>query len=84
MQSDRSCWEAWARNLQRWGVQEIVAALLDGAGPLTILLAQIVYFSQPFLRGAMPGDRLQALANLFEDPAESRSFATFLREGRSA
>ena len=84
MQPDRTCWEEWARNLQRWGVHEIVAALLDAAGPLSIFLAQMVYVGQPFLRGVMPGDRLKALADLFEDPAESRSFATFLREERIA
>lgn len=80
MQSDRSSWEAWARNLQRWGVQEIVAALLEAAGPLTLFLAQIVYAGQPFLRGVFPGQRLDALAHIFEDPQESRRFAAFIRE----
>ena len=84
MQPDRTCWEGWARNLQRWGVNDIAAALLEAAGPLTIFLAQLVYVGQPFLRGVLPADRLQALALLFEDPAESRSFANFLREERIA
>jgi hypothetical protein len=84
MQPDRSCWEGWARTLQRWGVHEIVAALLESAGPLTILLAQFVYVGQPFLRGTYSGERLQALAKMFEDPQESRSFAIFLREDRIA
>ena len=84
MQSDRSFWEGWARTLQRWGLDEIVSALLEASGPLTIFLAQIVYTGQPFLRGLVPGERLRALAELFEDPEESRSFANFLREERVA
>ena len=84
MLTDRSSWEAWARNLQRWGMREFAAALLDAAGPITILLAQLIYFGQPLMRGIIPGDRMQALARLFDNPEESRSFATFLREERIA
>jgi hypothetical protein len=84
MLPDRSSWEAWARNLQRWGVREFVAALLDAAGPITILLAQLIYVGQPLMQGIIPGDRMQALARLFDNPEESRSFATFLREERIA
>jgi hypothetical protein len=65
-------------------VHEIAAALLEASGPLTIFFAQVVYAGQPLLRGAFPGERLQALAQLFEDPEESRSFANFLREERVA
>ncbi len=83
MQPDRSFWPEWARLLQRWGLKDITAALLESAGPLTILLAQLVYISQPLLRGVIPGSRLQALALLFEDQEESRSFAYFLREENS-
>jgi hypothetical protein len=83
MLSDRSSWEAWARNLQRWGLREFVAAFLDAAGPMTILLAQVIYFGQPLVRGMAPGDGMQALARLLDSPGESRSFATFLREERT-
>jgi hypothetical protein len=84
MQPDRSYWVGWARSLQRLGLQEIVAALLEAAGPMTILFAQAVYVGQPLLRGAVSGERLQALARMFEDPQESRTFANFLREERVA
>ncbi len=84
MQPDRSFWDEWALNLQRLGLREIAASLLDAAGPLTIFLAQAVYIGQPFLRGTLPGDRLQSLAHLFENPDESRLFVEFLREERIA
>lgn len=80
MHLDRSFWNEWALNLQHWGMREIAASLLEAAGPLTIILAQAVYIGQPFLHQTIPGDRLQALAHLFENPDESRSFANFLRE----
>jgi hypothetical protein len=84
MQPDRSYWPEWARTLQRWGLNEFVAALLEAAGPLSIFLAQAVYLGEPLLSGIVSGSRLQALAGLFEDQEESRSFATYLREENSA
>jgi hypothetical protein len=83
MQPDRAYWPEWAQTLQRWGLGEFVAALLEAAGPLNFFLAQAVYIGQPFLRGALPDDRLQALSELFEDQEESRSFAHYLREDHS-
>jgi hypothetical protein len=83
MQPDRAYWPEWAQTLQRWGLSEFVADILEAAGPLTIFLAQAVYLGQPFLRGALPGGRLQALSGIFEDQNVSRSFAHYLREDHS-
>ncbi len=73
-------WAGWARFLQRFGLQQPAAALLEAAGPLSWFLAQMVYLGQPFLDGSRSGGQWQALAGLLESQAESRSFATFLRE----
>ncbi len=54
--------------------------LLETSGPVSFLLAQVVYAGQPFLRQMMPGNQSDALADLFEDHGESRLFAAFLRE----
>ncbi len=83
MQKERSFWPEWARFLQQSGLSEIVAALLEAAGPLNILLAQMVQAGQPLLSQVIAQERLQALVTLFEDQEESRSFATFIREERS-
>ena len=84
MQPERKWWPEWARFLHLWGLDNVAAVLLETAGPLTIILAQLVYFSQPFIgQGQAPG-RLQALAGLFEDQEESRSFAIYLREEKPA
>jgi len=50
---------------------------LDAAGPLSILAAQLIYLSQPWVG---QNNSLQAFAHLLENKEESRSFAAFLRE----
>ncbi len=83
MQKDRSFWPEWARILHQLGLSEMVAALLDAAGPLNVFLAQLVFAGQPFLSQVVSQERLDALAGLFEDQEEARSFAAFIREESS-
>ena len=83
MQKDRSFWPEWAHILQQWGLSEMVAALLEAAGPLNVILAQAVFAGQPFLNQVVSHERLEALAGLFEDQEETRSFAAFIREESS-
>jgi hypothetical protein len=83
MQKDRSFWPEWAHFLRKSGLNEIVAAVLDAGGPVNLFLAQIVYAGQPFLNRVVPGERLEAMAGLFEDQEESRLFAAFIREESS-
>jgi hypothetical protein len=80
MPKDRSFWPEWARILQHWGVSDLVAVLLEAAGPLHIFLAQAVHAGRPFFGQNIPDERFNALASLFENQEESRSFAAFLRE----
>lgn len=58
-----------------------MAALLEAAGPLSLLGAQFVYFGQPFLNFALPEDHIIALANLLENENQAQSFAALLKEG---
>lgn len=80
MQADRDLWPEWAGFLQRWGLRDIAVVLLDAAGPLSFLGAQLIYFGQPFFNRSAPQRNLAALAALFEDQSEMKSFAAFLRE----
>jgi hypothetical protein len=80
--AERSFWESWAGTIQRWGLRESAAALLEAAGPLSLIAAQLMYFSQPLVRSSARADQWNALANLLEEPEERRSFAAYLREGR--
>lgn len=80
MQADRDLWPEWARFLQHWGLRDVAVILLDAAGPLSILGAQLIYIGQPFFGQSASRRNLAALAALFEDQSEMKSFAAFLRE----
>jgi hypothetical protein len=73
-------WQNWASFLQRWGLLAPASVILEAAGPLTTILAQLVYFGQPLFSRPVPESQWQALAEMLENQAESRSFAAFLRE----
>ncbi|MFH1635279.1 MAG: hypothetical protein ABIG63_14905 [Chloroflexota bacterium] len=84
MKEDKHIWQVWADLLCRWGVQDIVAALLEATGPLNLLGAQAVYLGQPLLNQILPAGHLDALANLLEDPEEIQAFSSFLRQKSKA
>ena len=71
----RSEWSKWAESLHRLRLDGFAAWLLEAGGPLTILGAQAVYLSQPFLGGK----KLDALAHMLEEDKESQAFARYLR-----
>ncbi len=47
---------------------------------MTLLGAQVLYFSQPFFMGLDRQNHLHALANLLEDRSETQAFICYLRE----
>lgn len=80
MHAGQSQWQQWAHFLQRYSLRAFVADLIDSAGPANLFLAQMVYLSQPFLRSALPEIQLKVMAEILENPSESRKFAAYLRE----
>lgn len=74
MQS-RSEWPQWAESLRRLKLDGFAAWCLEAAGPLTVLGAQAVYFTQPFLGGK----QLDSLAMMLEEDEETQAFARYLR-----
>jgi len=79
MEDGRAFWSLWARKLQRLGIDQFAALLLDAAGPLKVLAAQLMVASSPFF-ASHNSQEWQALERLLEDPQESSSFASFLRQ----
>jgi hypothetical protein len=73
-------WPGWVHFLQRLGLRQIAAVVLESAGPLNWFAAQCVYLGQPFLPASPSGGNWQALAHLLENQAECRAFASFLRQ----
>jgi hypothetical protein len=80
MDENQSTWDSWARALQRWGIRKAAASLLEAAGSLSVLVAQVLYLSQPLLSGAVSSRSLQAFAQVLENPVDKREFISFLRE----
>jgi hypothetical protein len=73
-------WRGWAEMLHRWGVDGGTAALLEPAGPLNLLAAQVVYLGQPLLGGWLPGSGLKTLTGMLDDPVKTQEFIQLLRE----
>jgi hypothetical protein len=71
----RSEWSEWAESLRRLKLDGFAAWLLEAGGPLTILGAQAVYLSQPFISGK----KLDLFAHMLEEDEESQAFARYLR-----
>jgi hypothetical protein len=80
MNADQTLWQAWAQALRRFRLDQLVATLLEAAGPLSLLGAQMVYLGQPLLKGSVTEEKLTALAALLEDSRQTRAFAAYLRE----
>ena len=78
MQS-RSEWSQWADSLRRLKLDGLAAWFLEAAGPLTVLGAQAVYMTQPFLGGK----KLDSLASMLEEDEETQAFARYLRGDES-
>ena len=83
MESDQYIWRDWARNLHRWGVEEWVASIMETAGPLNILAAQVVYLGQPFMKLLAPENQMNTLAEMLEDNDQRNSFINCIREADS-
>ena len=80
MTHNRHIWQSWAHNLQRWGIGDWVALLLESAGPLSFVAAQVIYFSQPLLNHAFDIEDIEALASLLESETQTKAFAIYLQE----
>ena len=76
----RASWPTWAGFLRHHRLESLVAWILEAAGPLTVVGAQLVHLGSPLLRPVFSPEQADALASLLEDPDAARSFAAFLRE----
>ncbi len=84
MSENQQSWMDWARMLQRWGIKGGVAAVLENAGSLSVLLAQVIYLCQPLLSGAVSQGTVSAFTRVLENPEVRHEFITFLREAPSS
>ena len=73
-------WINWSNTLQRWNLRGIVASCIDSSGGLSIIIAQLMYFSKPFLGGILQGEDWTDMANMLDNEDDRKSFVSFLRE----
>ena len=71
----RADWSHWAETLRRFKLDGLASWLLEAGAPLTVLGAQALYISQPFLGGK----QWNAFANMLEEESEVQAFARYLR-----
>lgn len=83
MNADQHIWQVWASYLQRWGVKDLAAQILEAAGPLAVLGAQFIYIGQPWVGRSLSQNHLDALARVLEDRDYTRAFVDFLKEAPS-
>lgn len=79
MDETHPLWRNWGSFLRRHSLNEFAAAILEAAGPLTVLGAQMAYILQPFF-SPKPTNQWQAFTELLENPEQSRMFAAYLRQ----
>ena len=78
MDSPRAYWPIWMEALQKQSLAELAAWVLEAAGPLNVLGAQVLYLGQPLVPPST-GQGLRALASLLEDEDETGAFVAFLK-----
>jgi hypothetical protein len=78
MQTKRSTWLNWFQALHSRDLEEPTAVLLEAAGPLSILLGQLVIVGQPFLKGLLPTGQWEDLVHMLVSPEENREFTSLL------
>ena len=74
MQS-RADWSHWAESLRRLKLDALASWLLEAGAPLTVLGAQALYLSQPFIGGK----QWNSFAQMLEEDEEVQAFVRYLR-----
>ncbi len=78
MDSTRAYWPNWIDSLRRHNLDGFVLRLLEAAGPLNAIVAQLLYIGQPFASPAASA-QLRAMAHLLEQGNEAETFAALLK-----
>lgn len=80
MNNDQKYWRSWAEALHQWGIADWVATILDSAGPLSTIAAQLVYISQPLIANSRTDEQFETLAAMLEDDDQLKQFVILVRE----
>ena len=75
----KKTWLIWADRLYQWRLSEVVASVLEAAGPLSFFGAQIIYLAQPLFTALTSPEKTQIMAELFESPTQQQACIEVLR-----
>lgn len=78
---ERDHWSNWADKISELKFTGMMLTLLEGAGPFRYILSQGLFAFLPFVT-ASTSPSWEAFAQMLENPADTRSFAVYLREER--
>jgi hypothetical protein len=78
MDSERGLSERLAGRIRRAGLGDVSAALLEAAGPLTFVAAQLAFIAEPLFGGRRGA--IGELGRLFEDPSRLSELLVRLRQ----
>jgi hypothetical protein len=76
MASPREDWIRWAETLRRYQADGFARWVLEAGRPLAVLMAQVLYWGQPFL-----GDTARSVGQLLESDEEVNAFTEVLNGG---
>jgi hypothetical protein len=77
-------WENTIQYLYDRRLHQFTASLLQAAGPLNLLGAQLIYVGEPILSLFISRDQTQRFAGILEDPVKIESFIRALRTYKTA
>ncbi len=72
-------WPEWAQKLQHSPLKGLTLTFLKGAGPLKLVVGQLMLAGAVFVDPSA-AERWLAMAEMLEDDRESRAFAALLDE----
>jgi len=75
-------WPEWAQKLQHSPLKGLTLTVLQGTGPLKLVVGQLMLAGMVFIPPSAT-DRWLAVAEMLEDDKESRAFAALLDEEKS-
>jgi hypothetical protein len=76
-------WKNWATRLKQWRLGDFAAWLLEAAGPVHLVGAQMLYLGQPLFEMFTQKGQFESITELLEKPEQAQAFVDLLREEHS-
>ncbi len=78
MKSNQHIWRLWSKSLHQWGIANLVAYFWKRQVHCRLSGRKRFICFNPILRGVASTDQLGALAQMLEEPSETKQFAEMI------